>query len=66
MSDKITDKMTCDQCHKTFNSYDKIQDHLTHVHFICLLCTDKPVHASELALVMHEWINHPLIFTIHK
>jgi len=38
--------------------------HLTHVHFICLLCNHKPQHNSQLDLVIHEWIHHPSIFTI--
>jgi len=63
MSDVLLRKTTCEYCNETFVTETFLISHLKHVHFICLLCTDKPRYPSQLDLVIHEWINHPSLFT---
>lgn len=64
MSDVLLTAVTCNYCNETFTTPSFLKLHLTHVHFMCLLCNDKPQHNSQLDLIIHEWIHHPSIFTI--
>ena len=63
MSDVLLSKITCEYCNEMFVTETFLISHLTHVHFICLLCNNKPMYPSQLDLVIHEWINHPSLFT---
>ena len=53
----------CKKCNDFFHTIKELNEHLNHVHFICILCTNKhPPHESELALVKHIWFEHPSYF----
>jgi len=54
----------CEKCNDFFHTIKELNDHLTHVHFICLLCSNhRPQYESELSLVKHIWFEHPSHFT---
>ena len=53
----------CIKCNEFFYTIKELNDHLSHVHFICLLCVnDHPQFESELAVVKHIWGKHPSYF----
>lgn len=66
MSDVLQEEIMCEHCNETFITPNFLQSHLSHVHFICLLCNDKPQHDSQLDLVIHEWLTHPEVFIPNK
>lgn len=53
----------CLKCKDFFHTIKELNEHLTHVHFICVLCVDQhPPYESELVLVKHIWFEHPSYF----
>uniref|UniRef100_A0A6C0HGI5 Uncharacterized protein n=1 Tax=viral metagenome TaxID=1070528 RepID=A0A6C0HGI5_9ZZZZ len=65
VKDAPSKKVICEYCDSYFVfTEDELKEHLTHVHFICLLCknTPNPKYDSELSLVKHMWAKHPAAF----